>query len=468
MKNIFKGLAALSTVAVLLPVVVSCGGVRNIDDFVMPEGGFNTEEQVVINFYHTMGQNLVEVLDAFIGEGSEFQQMYPNIIVKEKSVGNYTDIRDQLTTEISAGANDANISYCYPDHVARYLKAQSVVTLDNLMYDSEYGYSETELKDYVPAFLEEGQSFGDGKTYCLPFSKSSEVLYYDATFFQKNNLTVPTTWDEMIQTCRKIKQIDPTCIPLGYDSAANWFITMAAQLGSDYTTFEEPHYKFNNPIMRNWVKEAVGWYREGLFTTKTLYGGYTSSLFTAIPEGDESVARCYMCIGSSAGATYQRPEMRGSEYRFDVGISSIPQINAAETGAVISQGPDVCIFRNEDPQKVLASWLLVKYLSTNVYFQAQFSATSGYTPVIKSVNENAGYKDFLNSADGGDNIAALSTKVCVEQESMYLTTPAFDGSADARDKVGYLLERLLVAPLNVDLDSYIENEFKAAILDLSM
>ena len=154
MKNIVKGLATLSTVAVLLPVLVSCGGSKVIDDFTMPEGGFNTEERVVINFYHTMGQSLIEVLDAFIGEGSEFQRLYPNIVVKEKSVGNYTDIRDQLTTEIAGGGSDANISYCYPDHVARYLKAQSVVTLDNLMYDAEYGYTQDQIKDFVPAFLE--------------------------------------------------------------------------------------------------------------------------------------------------------------------------------------------------------------------------------------------------------------------------------------------------------------------------
>ena len=175
MKNILRGLAALSTLTVLLPVVVGCGGSKLIPDFTMPEGGFDTSKPVVINFYHTMGQSLIEVLDAYIGEGSEFNQMYPNIIVKEKSVGNYDDIRDQLTTEISAGANDANISYCYPDHVARYLKGQSVVTLDNLMYDAEYGYSEAQLNDFVPAFLKEGQSFGDGKTYCLPFSKSSRT-----------------------------------------------------------------------------------------------------------------------------------------------------------------------------------------------------------------------------------------------------------------------------------------------------
>ena len=92
---------------------------------------------------------------------------------------------------------------------------------------------------------------------------------------------------------------------------------------------------------------------------------------------------------------------------------------------------------------------------------------SGYTPVIKSVNDNQIYKDFLESADGGDNIAALSTKVCVEQESMYLTSPAFDGSADARDEVGKLLDRILVLPMDADLEVAIKAEFDKAIRNLS-
>ena len=38
-----------------------------------------------------------------------------------------------------------------------------------------------------------------------------------------------------------------------------------------------------------------------------------------------------------------------------------------------------------------------------------------------------------------DGIAALSAKICMEQESAYFTSPAFIGSSDARDEVGKLL-----------------------------
>ena len=138
-----------------------------------------------------------------------------------------------------------------------------------------------------------------------------------------------------------------------------------------------------------------------------------------------------MTIGSSAGATHQQPK----DNEFEVGITQIPQSDETNK-KVIQQGPNVCIFRNKDKQKELASWLFVKYFTTNVEFQAQFSMVSGYTPVIKSVFENDIYKEFLNEEG---NIQALSTKVCVEQEANYFTSPAFDGSSEAREQVGNII-----------------------------
>src|SRR5699024_3957244 len=104
------------------------------------------------------------------------------------------------------------------------------------------------------------------------------------------------------------------------------------------------------------------------------------------------------------------------------------------------------------PQEIVASWLFIKYLTTTVEFQAEFSMASGYVPVIKSVAENEIYADFLANADGGDYISALSAKVCLEQEEAYYTSPAFNGSSTARDQVGALLSKCLTADDGGDVD----------------
>ena len=48
------------------------------------------------------------------------------------------------------------------------------------------GFTETQLDDFVDAYYNEGMAFGDGKMYTLPYAKSTEVLFYNKTEFEKN------------------------------------------------------------------------------------------------------------------------------------------------------------------------------------------------------------------------------------------------------------------------------------------
>ena len=434
-----------------------------LSNFEIPEGGYDGSE-VTITFYHTMGSNLSDVLNAYI---VEFNKLYPNIHIEHSQVGGYDDVRDQIKTELTVG-NQPNIAYCYPDHVALYNIAKAVVTLDDLIAsDIEVkradgtteilGLTDAQIADFIEGYYNEGKQFGDGLMYTLPMSKSTEVLYYNKTFFEANGLKVPTTWDEMEALCAQIKAIDPDCIPLGYDSEANWFITMTEQYKSPYTSATGDHFLFDNDTNKAFVAKFREWYQKGYVTTQEIYGAYTSGLFVAT-TGTNS----YMSIGSSAGATHQRPTKGENGYPFEVGIATIPQVDPANP-KVISQGPSLCIFKDANPQEVIASWLFAKFLTTTVEFQAEFSMASGYVPVLKSVANNEYYAQFLASADGGDYISALSAKVCLEQEKAYYTSPAFNGSASARDQVALLLQTAFVENDGGDLKALLDRLFANAI-----
>ena len=469
-----KFLAIIMLLALTMTMLFSCGPKptpnpdtdKKVGNFEVPEVGYDGSD-VTITFYHTMGANLVGVLNNYI---AEFNKLYPKIHIEHTQIGNYDDVRDQISTELTTNAQP-NIAYCYPDHVALYNLAGSVITLDNLINSTievtradgskeTLGLTEAQIADFIEGYYNEGKQFGDGLMYTMPLSKSTEVLYYNATFFKEHNLTPPTTWEEMGELCKKIKEIDPKSIPLGYDSEANWFITMCEQYGSPYTSATGDHFLFNNETNRNFVKMFREWYQKGYLTTQKIYGAYTSGLFTSTNE-----VKSYMSIGSSAGATHQRPTANADgSYPFDVGIATIPQVSETNK-KVISQGPSLCVFKkaNQNPQEVVASWLFVKYLTTTVEFQAEFSMTSGYVPVIKSVSDNTEYKKFIDGANGGTNIAALSAKVCLEQEEAYYTSPAFDGSSKARDQVGALLAKCLSANDGGDVDAMIKKAFEDAI-----
>lgn len=446
-------------------------GTKGTPNFTVPAGGYDGSE-VEIKFYHTMGSNLSDVLNLYI---EDFNAIYPNIHIKSEQVGSYDDVRNQISTEIMVG-DQPNIAYCYPDHVALYNLAGVVAHLDNLIDSQEsdgnggiLGLTAEQKADFIEGYYNEGKQFGDGLMYTMPFSKSTEVLYYNKTFFTEHNIDVPDHWfstsvedkTSMEYVVKKIKEIEPTCIPLGYDSEANWFITMCEQIGSGYTSGDENnHYLFNNKNNKGFVAIFRDWYQNGYLTTQKLYGAYTSGLFiNTNPKEPNS----YMSIGSSAGATHQRPAKVDDEYPFEVGIASIPQMNP-ENPKVISQGPSVCIFKKGNPQEVIASWLFVKFLTTSVEFQGEFSKVSGYVPVLKSVADVDFYAEFLEKADGYNYIAALSAKVCLDQQAAYYTSPAFNGSSKARDEVGSIMTAAFSGQTD-DVIKFINKAFADAIYE---
>ena len=445
----------------VLIALTSCGANKHIN-FVVPEGGYDGSE-VTIQFYNTMGTNLTPVLDEYI---EKFNVEFPKIHVNYTSIGGWDDVRDQILTEITEG-NQPNLAYCYSDHVAAYNLAGAVTTLDGLIESKEnkelggLGLSKEQIEDFIPGYYAEGAKFGDDLMYTLPFSKSTELLFYNETFFTKNNIPVPDHWfstgtddkTSMEAVCAAIKAIDPTGIPLGYDSEANWFITMCEQQKSPYTSATGEHFLFNNDTNKATMKKFRSWYEKGWVTTQTIFGNYTNICTTS--------QNIYMAVGSSAGAVHQRPAAVDGVYPFNVGISPIPQMDQ-KNKKVISQGPSICIFQKENPQEVIASWLFLKYLTTSVDFQAAFSLESGYVPCIQSVNNNEIYASNMRNANGGDNIASLSAKVCLEQADYYFTSPAFNGSSTARDQVGNLLVRCLSEKTD-NVDKLIDDAFAEAI-----
>lgn len=418
------------TAGLALTTLASCFGSKRSANYVVPEEGLDTNTEMTIVFYHTMGASLQEVLQTAV---DQFEKDYPNIKIDHKQIGGYDDVRNQITTEIPNG-NEPHIAYCYPDHVALYNRSNAVVQLDTLIEHETYGFNDNQLADFIEGYYNEGKQFGDGFMYTLPFSKSTEVLYYNKTEFEKNGWKVPTTWEETMALCKTIKEKAgfENCIPLGIDSEANLFITLCEQTGAPYTSATGKHFLFDNDQTRDFVTQFKDWFQKGYYTTQTILSTYTSSLFTAT---DKTKSYSLMSIGSTGGASHQYP----ASGAFEVGVAPVPVWGDNEL-KVISQGPSLCFFNKDNAQEVLASWIFVKNYLMTTQFQAAFSDASGYNPVLKSVYELEDYAANLNSAKGTskEGLIALTAKTASTLVDNYYTSPAFNGSSKARDQVGNL------------------------------
>ncbi len=458
--------------------IAGCGSARK-PDFEMPEGGFDTSKDVTITFSHTMGAGLQNALNDAI---AEFNLIYPNIHIEHNMEGNWGDLHKTISTKIQAG-RQPNIAYCYADHVADYNVSEAVVPLDDFLPDGAYkdvkvsaiklneggeqvldendnpvteevsfNLTQDEYDMYNPVCFKEGRNIsGSEKLYAIPWAKSTEVMFYNKTFFDAHSerISVPTTWAEMEEVCKEIKAIcteeNLSAVPFGYDSEENLFITQCEQRGTKYTAAEGDHFLFNNAENKAFVQTFKEWYDNDYFETGSLSGSdYTSTLFTE--------QKIFMSIGSTGGTTYNIDTSSGT-IPFEVGIAPVPQMDSDPAHMkLLMQGPSVCIFKSDDPQKVMASWLFVKFCTTNLVYQHDVARNNGYMPVLKNevMMTNPAYATWIDKANGKENLTALAVKVAMQYEDKYFTSPAFRGSAEAREQVGLLMQGVLTGNKTLD------------------
>lgn len=424
----------------------------------------NTDYSHTIIFYSSQGDKLENITASAI---AKFEAKYPGWKVDHRTLGGYDDVLKKIKLDLNVN-DQPDIAYCYGDHVALYLESKKVLNLYDYINSTEtvedadgnavrVGYTQEEIDDFLPIYFEDGKAtnFGGYEQYgykstdlfTLPFVKSTDLMFYNADalidlgYYEvidgEKVATPAKTWDELWAHCARIKEESKTnekyanITPLGYDSEANWFITMCEQNGWGYTSVDAPNMLFNNENTRNWLGELKGYYDKGYIVTKKLFNnGYTSELFKTGTKGG-----LVYCIGSSGGASNQNPAGK-----FNYGVAPIPGSVLADgtvNSASISQGPSFVMFQsgnkvNNADEKQKMTFLFMKEM-LDVEFQIRFSAQSGYIPSRASCYEQQTYIDYINEED---NIIAYAARIATSMLDDLYVSPAFKGSAQARIEIG--------------------------------
>lgn len=454
-----------------------------------------TKDPIEVEFWHAMGTaNQTLIAKIIANFEAEYAAQGYNIKVTQQSLGDYTALRDAVTSNIAAGTQPT-IAQTYPDHVALYIAGNAMQELDSYN-ESKWGLG-AEESQYIDGFYAEGKIYDSANTlYSLPFNKSTEVLYYNKTIFEKYGWSVPKTWDEVVAISAKFAETSEyrTLVNAGkdvagfsYDSEANLFITFTQQWGGEYTGYENTtgtgtavpsgkgYILFDNAKSKEAIKFYYDNYQKGYMVTTTYFGtNYSSDAFKA--------GQCIMTLGSSAGASYNVP----SDGSFEVGVAAYPQKDLSNP-QVIQQGTNVSLFKCTDPQEELAGWLFLKYLTNQasakiwVMGYADYddagnvidsAVGTSYFPIRKDVLNSAEYADYISgkdvAADGSVTYSPttqqLAAKVGLEQQDWFFTNVAFDGSSAARDRAEALVQTLFYDDHGTkDINDVINEVYEEAI-----
>ena len=442
-----KGYKKIIALTALLATAASMTGCKsNKYGSYTPFDGDPTQLSASITFWHTMGQANQETLNRMI---EAFNQKYPNIKIEHAAQGGYDDIKEKISAAIPAGTTPT-MAYCYPDHVAEYMSAGAIERMDGYIHDKKIGLSTESWDspggedDFVEGFWKEGKEYGDeygdeGGVYSVPFSKSTEVMFYNKTLLDSLGLSAPTTWDELEAMAPTLKDAGYTA--LGYDSDANMLITMMEQEGIPYTSSDKnDHFVFNNDQAKALVTKLKGWYDNKWLITQgsSSNNTYTSNMFTQ--QAEPYIA---MTIGSTGGTSYNYTS------KFEIGIAPIP--SGSKNNHVISQGPSICFFSRATAAEKYAAWLFYKWIS-NTDNSAVYSILTGYAPVRKSSFKSQIFTDYTDdlSKEGKDRLIQQTLAFNQQLQDRFFTSPAFKGSSTARKEMDGICANVFLGTKDVD------------------
>lgn len=428
------------------------------------EGFIDTPTTIYL--WTTAGTDSQNVLNRWV---EEFKEVEPNVtVVNVKQSGSYDELENMIRTGFT-GNNYPDIAYAYPDNVANYIDFGKAVKLDSYIDNPDYGWTAEEKADFIPAYLQEGQQYTVEGTWSLPFSKSTEAMFYnedvligldlskiDATINDGDPLNAQylnnLTWEELfgklapaiLKYDAEVRNIIEPCDDtktrvLGYDSDDNLFITLARQYGLPYTSVQngEGSIDFNTPEMKELLKDFNGYYQAGYFTTKGANeGNYVNELFTK--------NQLLFSIGSTGGTTYQFSE----DNPMNIGVARIPQ-HEGGTASTIMQGPSMVILDHNDENRRLASWLFYKYMTKAENTLEWGTSSTGYFPIRQSNLTDPEYIELSDveskQEQSLDRLLASVNNYFPTMEDTLFTSPAFKGSSQARTAVGGAFTQALLA-----------------------
>ncbi|MCR9135131.1 MAG: extracellular solute-binding protein [Alphaproteobacteria bacterium] len=179
----------------------------------------NAEDVVEVKYWTLKNQGL----DEFVAQAkSSFEEANPGIRIIHEDFPN-----EAYKTAIQVALNgseppDAFFNWVGEDS-ARFVR-------DGLVLDiSEFGTEENGFQSMLTEGWISSLRHGDG-IYGVPMEAVSKFFYYNVDWFAEHDLSVPTSFNGLLQLCRDIRAIDADIVPMPLGNSERWklnhFITM--------------------------------------------------------------------------------------------------------------------------------------------------------------------------------------------------------------------------------------------------
>ncbi len=330
-----------------------------------------------LSFWHHQADSRGELLTEII---ADYNALGPEMEIEPVFQGNYDDIFRNTRTSLMAGS-PPDIAVAYESMIAEYLKFGEVVDLDIYLRDPEIGYSEKEIADFYPAFLELNRfKQFDNALYSFAFTKSLLILYANSDLIAKAGFDgPPQTWEEFREQCSAMKSIGKKGYAMAVD--ASTMDGMFMSRGAELFDFETSQPLFTEAPVVETFEFLRLMHEEG-------------SLYQIEDQSEEDTKEFY--AGRAAfflRSSTRRPLLQRSiEEKFEWSMNTLPHGEGLEPFTVL-YGANICVFATGE-ERQRAAWEFLKYLALPE-ITAKWAIGSGYMPVRRSAAELPAMREWI-------------------------------------------------------------------------
>ena len=323
---------------------------------------------VEVSFYYpvAVGGPITKIIDGFV---ADFEKENPAIKLKPVYTGSYQDSITKALTAVKSGEPPVT-SILLSTDMYSLIDEDAIVPFDEFVKTPD---DQAWLKSFYPAFMENSQT--GGKTWGIPFQRSTIVLYYNKEAFKEAGLDPnkpPVNWKEMAEFGQKLTKRD-----------ASGKVT---QWGVQIPSSGFPYWLFQGLAIENGVNlmNAAGtevYYDKPEVIDALQYWVDLVKKYKVHPEGivewgttpkdflERKVAMMWTTTGNLTNVK--------ANAKFDFGVAMLP---ASKQRGSPTGGGNFYIFKKSTPAQREAAVKFIKWVTTPAR-AAQWGIDTGYVAV---------------------------------------------------------------------------------------
>ncbi len=333
-----------------------------------------------ISFFYpvAVGGPITKLIDDY---AADFGKENPGIKVTPIYAGSYQDTIVKALTAHKSGSPPVT-SVLLSTDMFTLIDEDAIVPIDNFVKTAD---DKAWLAGFYKAFMLNSQS--GGKTWGVPFQRSTIVLYYNKELFKAAGLDPnkpPATWAEMAEAAKRltIKDASGKVTQFGVQIPSSgfpyWlFQGLAIENGVAMANDAGNAVKFDDPGVIEALQYWIDLTKQGVHPSGIVEWGTTPKDFF-----EKKVAMMWTTTGNLTNVR--------TNAKFDFGVAMLP---AAKRRGSPTGGGNFYIFKKATPAQQEAAFKFAKWM-TQPERAAKWSMDTGYVAISEAAYATAALKKY--------------------------------------------------------------------------